>query len=361
MRTTTTTTTTTFTWVFHYRYLTLSLIVFFFNDPCIAFYIDRQSPTEFRNQAPLFLPVVVEGTLDLDICDQWMDHVLARSGQEIVNVQRHFGIQQKALKQAIEVAVANSRHADGIYVTSKSEEGSSCSTDQLPWYDVQEELFTDLDWFPYLAYHTIVSDTLVISGNGGSSQLKCHPWTTTNTCLDGYQLWRLLPPNHDTLLSPQPATTTQWGNHRISMGSISTRNLFEFRHMDVPDDWSEWTDEEKWYEMQDLAELPERIRPNVNVDGLFYSTVTTAGDSLVIPPGWWHQSYGLEPSMSLASLRCGTKVDVPQLIQQLLTGTKKDDIPVLLGQNSFADNEDEAVEVIKAIFEFLDERECSSS
>ena len=145
------------------------------------------------------------------------------------------------------------------------------------------------------------------------------------------------------------------------MGSISTRNLFEFRHMDVPDDWSEWTDEEKWYEMQDLAELPERIRPNVNVDGLFYSTVTTAGDSLVIPPGWWHQSYGLEPSMSLASLRCGTKVDVPQLIQQLLTGTKKDDIPVLLGQNSFADNEDEAVEVIKAIFEFLDERECSSS
>lgn len=299
--------------------------------------------------------------MDLDICDQWMDHILAQSGQELVNVQRHFGIQQKELKHAIEMAVTNSCHADGIYATSKSEEGSSCSTNQLPWYDVQEELFPDLDWFPYLAYYTKVSDTLVISGNGGTSQLKCLPWTTTNTCLDGYQLWRLLPPNPDTLLCPQPATPTQWGNHKTSMGSISTRNLFEFRHMDVPDNWSEWTEEEKWYEMQDLAGEPEQICPNVNANGLIYSTVTTAGDSLVIPPGWWHQSYGLEPSMSLVSLRCGTNVDVPQLIQQLLTGTEEDDKPVLLSQKPFADNEDEAVGVIKTIFEFLDEREHSSS
>ncbi len=138
------------------------------------------------------------------------------------------------------------------------------------------------------------------------------------------------------------------------MGQRSTWNLFEFRHSDVQDDWSEWLDEEKWYEMQEVAELSDRMKPNVDVEGLYYSTVLTAGDCLVIPPGWWHQSYGLEPSMSISSLRCGTTQDVPMAIQKILSGIEGQGKPALLEREEFDDNEDAAVKVIKALFDFLD-------
>ena len=174
-----------------------------------AFCIDRLSPHQFRGTAPHPEPVVVEDIIDLKPCDEWLSHILTRSGHEMVNVQREFGVvQQKTLDKAIEMAMANSRHSDGIYITSKTDNGSSCSTDQLALYDVQEDLFADIDWLPYFAYYTTVSDALIVSGNGGTSELECYPWTTTKTCLNGYQIWRLIPPDYGPLLQPQPTTTT---------------------------------------------------------------------------------------------------------------------------------------------------------
>jgi hypothetical protein len=335
---------------------------------CCAFYMDRLSPREFRTIQPKqhqhqHQPIVVESVIDIDTCEQWMQHMATRSRNEIVRLLADNGSDDETitLKLAMDMAATQSTHARGIFSSSLTKDGSSCSTDQLGWYDVQEDLFRDVDWFPYFAYYTTVSDALLVAGNGGTSELTCHTWTTTYTCLDGNVLWRVLPPEctDDALLRPQPSTPTVWGNHDISVSCTSTRNLFAFRHNDVPDNWSEWTEEEQWYEMQDVAEGSERLLPNVDVEGLYYSTVLTPGDCLVVPPGWWHQSYALEPTMSISSLRCGTMLDAPNVVQTLLSGMA--DVPESLRRNEFVDDEDEIVQVIKTLFDFLDQMKVSTA
>jgi hypothetical protein len=333
--------------------------------------MDRLSPREFRTIEPKQQqqqkPIVVESVIDMDTCEQWMQHMVTRSRNEIVRLipddtddGSDDDERRITLKHAMDMALTQSTHSRGIFTSSLTKDGSSCSTDQLGWYDVQEDLFRDVDWFPYFAYYTTVSDALWVAGNGGTSELACHTWTTTYTCLDGNVLWRVLPPDTPVaLLRPQPSTPTVWDNHNISMSCTSTRNLFAFLHNDVPDDWSEFTEEEQWYEMQDIAEASERLLPDVDVtEGLYHSTVLTPGDCLVVPPGWWHQSYALGPTMSISSLRCGTILDAPNVIQTLLSGM--DDVPESLSRNEFVDEEDEIVQVIKTLFDFLDQMKVST-
>jgi hypothetical protein len=127
--------------------------------------MDRLSPREFRTIEPKQQqqqqqkPIVVESVIDMDTCEQWMQHMVTRSRNEIVrlipdNTDDGSDDDERriTLKHAMDMALTQSTHSRGIFTSSLTKDGSSCSTDQLGWYDVQEDLFRDVDWFPYFAY-----------------------------------------------------------------------------------------------------------------------------------------------------------------------------------------------------------------
>lgn len=49
-----------------------------------------------------------------------------------------------------------------------------------------------------------------------------------------------------------------------------------------------------------------------------WTTVQKPGDLLVIPAYWWHQTYAFEPSLAIASQRCGSERDVARIMNHML-------------------------------------------
>ena len=339
----------------------------------------RQAPSMFEEE-----PVVVEDTLPIEDCEIWLSHILTRSKNEPVQVQRKNKWNNLKLTDATDLVLKESSHADPIFVRSAK---SSCSMDQLPLYDVIEDLFDNeqtqqyedtLNWFSSFARHAHIHDTLVVAGEGAtSSTIQCHPFTKTTLCIDGSQLWRILPPISQTnnpLLkhSATPIFTRAWEGFPFSIGyqTASQHNLFAFRHQSVKtgrnfDEEDDGEDDDeleeaecKYDNFQEWAEDPNMLLPNIHTpldsDGYpWHSTVTLPGDLLVIPPGWWYQSYNLEPSVSIQSQRCGGSEMGQSFVRHILKTSGIEGMFQL--QKEDYHTPEEAKAIIDTLFELLQE------
>ena len=61
--------------------------------------------------------------------------------------------------------------------------------------------------------------------------------------------------------------------------------------------------------LETIAADTDALRPDAERPesaAVLWTAVQRTGDVLVIPAYWWHQTYALEPSLSIASQRCGT-------------------------------------------------------
>jgi len=334
---------------------------------CHSFYMHRTYLEDFACAPGIYedVPVVVQDVVSEEDRQLWMRHILTRSKRELVRFQRNHQPErsvalQDAAEQILISSSGQSSHADPMYATSY---GSSCSTDQLPLTDTVEDLFVNeftetddtFNWFSCLAPHASVYDTLVLAGEGASSSpIQSHPFTKMSLCLKGSQLWRLIPPSNKVLqASASPIMTTAWEGFEFSTGLQAPLdwNLFQYRHRDVDreimdinqfdsddDDEDEYSKHEAF---QMWAEDPTSLLPNFNLprsiegnddrnfvaddDGnhFWHSTVTVAGDLLVIPPGWWYQSYNLgESSVSVLSQRCTGNAECRKFIGHITENSR---------------------------------------
>ena len=87
-----------------------------------------------------------------------------------------------------------------------------------------------------------------------------------------------------------------------------------------------------------------------------YSVVQKQGDLLLIPAHWYHQTYAPEPSLAVASQRCGSHLDAKRVFRHILSqqpDTVLDEIPAALYQSEKAFAQSDPEETVELLFEFL--------
>lgn len=359
-----------------------------------AFYMHRIPKHEFARKPSDYdeVPVVVEQALDGKESDTWLNTILSHAKEEDVFVQ--FGKDQSEakmpLKKATELAVEQSSHDNPIYVSSIGQTSSPVFTQEVPVDQLKDDLFVNehtadddtLDWFAAVKQYAPVHDTLVVAGAGTASPvLQCHAHSKLQLCVDGSQLVRILPPlgqqPNDILQEwASPAYMEAWKGFPVSHGYFANpkHDLFAFRHRDVS--WemeqlnrngSTETKHSNRYDQffQHWAEDPDVFHPNFDVmaanphatiqnhHDMWHSTVLLPGDMLVIPPGWWYQTYNVEPSVTVSSQRCGGSKMASQFIHHAL---ETSGVGRMLRLNKDGKHSmEEALTIVSGLFEVLDE------
>jgi hypothetical protein len=277
-------------------------------------------------------PVLVENVLDPSTCEEMCD-VLFRANLDVDIQRKHKAstdIYHVTLEQGIDAVMA-STHDDSrlIFEEGLLDRDASLQSISERLTDARESLFTDEDWLAHFPTKVEPTSCVVIAGEGATSTLHRDPleWTGTSLCLEGTKVWRFISPIPnvaaiDKALASYRLNSIAWGEHEvpISSGWQSNFNLFDKRDNDIPSarEFDEMEPNEKWKKMQEIAaDVSMSLQPNANISEL-WTVVQKPGDLLIIPAYWWHQTYALEPSIAVASQRCGTKRDAPRLVRHIL-------------------------------------------
>jgi hypothetical protein len=120
----------------------------------------------------------------------------------------------------------------------------------------------------------------------------------------------------------------------VSAGWQSDFSLFASRSDNVPtasdlhnmferdDDRGLPSDDQKKTKIQYLQRIGASLpmlgpSPEIVSACSLWTAIQGPGDLLVIPAHWWHQTYGLEPSVAIASQRC-SREDVPNVFRHIM-------------------------------------------
>lgn len=146
------------------------------------------------------------------------------------------------------------------------------------------------DWFAYFPPEMRPEGrALNIGGPGSISSLHADPfnWTGTNTVFEGRKAWRFLP----------PSTPAEWLcarrkeiNQNVTSSWTSKLDLFEMR------------DDSGGFKPGPIS-LGRCVVARKRLDELrraMVEFVQEPGETVLIPPGWWHQVYHLEPTLGVA-------------------------------------------------------------
>ena len=234
-------------------------------------------------------------------------------------------------------------------------------------------------WFgKYFPTDALPTDCVILAGEGATSTLHRDPleWTGTNLCLDGTKVWRFVAPPFavkalesakekkeptwetdddetnssvaiiDGLLDAYRLDSIAWGDGddedplTLSAGWQSDYSLFANFHNGMTGSDLLKLEEtkgtnEKLDTIKRTGSNVDRLQPNipVGIDGAssgekvsdqpenrvsIWSGVQKPGDMIVIPAYWWHQTYAMEPSLAIASQRCGANRDSERVIKHIL-------------------------------------------
>jgi len=245
-------------------------------------------------------------------------------------------------------------------------------------YETQESIFQtnhdppDPDWFSYFPPDIQPTDCVILAGEGAASTLHRDPfeWTGTSLCLEGTKIWRFLPPPlytnqpptqpnrnekevqegdfsgvpiMDDILDSYRLNSIAWSDDDndhldqdtpsipLSAGWQSDKSLFAKRSKEIPSAHmlSQMEESEKCQYLEQIAKDPNQLQSNIHNnsnDGntrsedvnMIWTTVQKPGDLLIIPAYWYHQTYALEPSLAIASQRCGAERDAHRVFQHIL-------------------------------------------
>lgn len=236
-------------------------------------------------------------------------------------------------------------------------------------------------WFrEYFPAEALPTDCVILAGEGATSTLHRDPleWTGTNMCLDGTKVWRFVAPPLavaaivsaqdrvsidepddddensssvsviDGLLDAYRLDSIAWGDSEddpltLSAGWQSDYSLFSNFHDPITSKDLLTLEEtagtkDKIDTITNVASDVDRLRPDIPVGVVgaaidrngtnppeecieVWSGVQKAGDMIVIPAHWWHQTYAMEASLAIASQRCGAERDSERVIRHILETT----------------------------------------
>jgi len=255
------------------------------------------------------------------------------------------------------------------------------------------------DLFRYFPDNVKPSHCVILAGEGATSTLHRDPfsWTGTSLCLEGTKIWRFVAPpgamrsmatsegdsqvgSIDDLLEAYRLPSMVWSGDGkeqedsllLSAGWQSDFSLYASRDGDeevLPSaEYFGKLEEEgvsvKYAKMKGIASNMDALRPSSalqksDMDISIWTVVQKPGDLLVIPAFWWHQTYALEPSLAIASQRCGMKRDVPRVLNHILdmvlnSNNRLDssNVPSSLKKSAFQ-KEDSPKKIVKELFNFL--------
>lgn len=220
----------------------------------------------------------------------------------------------------ISLVADNSDHDDYVYFMNEDVLNSGACADLVePVFRLPAALATE-DYFQYFPPTIRPKMALVIGGAGARSFLHVDPfeWTGWNHLLEGRKLWTFLPPLAPRLpLRAAPKIPDSWGPYNLTCGWVSDLDLYLERGDPRRPSLLSWL----WRNHSDLAnDIPEFSSGCEDIDegrdsALRESMETGAvrlvqeeGDLVLIPPGWWHQVYHLQPSIAVASQFCGEDI-----------------------------------------------------
>ncbi|KAG8471180.1 hypothetical protein KFE25_009601 [Diacronema lutheri] len=246
--------------------------------------------------------------------ETWADRLVEHAAAARVEVQVRRGrsteLREVTLSGACELAYA-SHHSEWSLLFD--ERLVSARAPQLERELALRPGLFEPDWFEaHFPPELRPSRTCVIvGGEGARSTLHADPfeWVGTNVCLEGRKLWRFLPPEPElsAQLRGYRLPSIAWGSQggALSAGWQSDFDLYATRRAGAPGARA----------LRDSARADEQLRAMADVrTGLLrpdarlpadaarrlVGCVQRAGELLLIPPGWWHQSYYPEPSFCAA-------------------------------------------------------------
>mmetsp|Transcript_14955 Transcript_14955/g.17399 ORF Transcript_14955/g.17399 Transcript_14955/m.17399 type:complete len:452 (-) Transcript_14955:26-1381(-) len=232
---------------------------------------------------------------------------------------------------------------------------------------------TNKSWnlFDNFPEHIKPSDCVVIAGEGATSTLHRDPfcWTGTSLCLEGTKVWRFIAPpvqlgNYidddvrdddsgvtliDDVLNAYRLPSVAWDSNSItneeeqkkdptylSSGWQSDYSLYSTPKADIPsaEEFGCMDKNRKVSILKNLAENLNVLSPTCNQKHslAIWTVVQKPGDLLVIPAYWWHQTFAFEPSLAIASQRCGAERDCKRVLKHMFETSgldAMDDIPAM--------------------------------
>mmetsp|Transcript_23565 Transcript_23565/g.36347 ORF Transcript_23565/g.36347 Transcript_23565/m.36347 type:complete len:451 (-) Transcript_23565:247-1599(-) len=308
-------------------------------------------------------PVIVEGALSPSTCESICDRIASVCGSLEIDVQRkrsgQTNVYQCSLEQAFDLMMLSKRD-DAIFAFCEGlldgtnllcHERDTLTTCREKLFANEAEGSIDEDWFKWFPTNAQPSDCVILAGEGATSTLHRDPfeWTGTSICLEGTKVWRFVQPpgtlaqnndsfndgpcsgvfHIDNLLQSYRLNSLAWGDNgedtlTLSKGWQSDFSLYSSIDCSVPSARELAKIEEKFgfdekiKMVESIGNDQSRISPTVHGDTKLWSGVQRAGDLIIIPAYWWHQTYALEPSLAVASQRCGGKRDAARVIQHIL-------------------------------------------
>jgi Cupin-like domain len=286
-------------------------------------------------------PILIEGALSEADCQKCCEQLMAVADTVQVDLQEQSAggtqIYQLLLSEAIEVIMrrSNSRKAYFAFCEGLLEEESTLSEVQRTATIARESLFADdLDLFPEFPARVQPTDAVIVAGAGATSTLHRDPmeWTGTSLCLEGTKVWRFLEPPRgsegqsgrervltvDEALRSYRLASIAWqsdddgaGSVALSAGWQSHFSLFStLDHAAIPSaqGMAEMDTDAKIQLLHKLNSL-DTLGPDIptNTAAAIHTVIQKPGDLVIIPAHWWHQTFAFEPSVAIASQRCGTK------------------------------------------------------
>jgi len=349
---------------------------------CDTHYYQEHSPTKeaySRKDLLYETPVLVENALSLDQCEVICDQLMGSGDDLMVTVQRRTKDnssertnENRGNQPITRLYECNLRQAIGLMMQSKPDDCFFCFSEGLldeNGADMQETISVldstkenlfkrnnnkhDDDLFQYFPPEIKPSDCVILAGEGATSTFHRDPfsWTGTSLCLEGSKLWRFVVPpgaqrvipsskgesgvsSIDDILKSYRLQSSAWNRGSsdedgeesvpLSAGWQSDFTLYDTRSSSILSarEWSDLEEDSKLEAMIDIALSTDTLTPSPELhkdqDLSIWTVVQNPGDLLVIPAFWWHQTYALEPSLAIASQRCGLSRDTARVINHIL-------------------------------------------